>query len=154
MIFSLHMMSETAQEGVEPVTDASGITLLEDEEAYVNTRPSYAGWLGQNLGLNILLMIVTFGLWLLVGFIWQRMARYVVTNQRVYRKVGILSQKTDEYRYEDIQQVSTGKSLAERLLGVGNVKLQTGTGGQALVFWGVPDVDAMANVIRSQMRDR
>lgn len=148
------MMSESTQQRPEPLDTVSGITLLEGEEAYISTRPSYAAWIGNHLVRSIIFTIFTIGIYLLVGLVWKYSARYIVTNQRVYRKVGILSKQTDEYRYEDIQQVSTGKTLVERLLGAGNVKLQTGTGGEALAFWGVPDVDAMANIIRSQLKER
>lgn len=141
------VMSSTTQQRLEPMDTVSGITLLEGEEAYISTRPSFAGYVGQNL----LMAIISLGL---LPLLWKYTGRYIVTNQRVYRKTGILNKRTDEYRYEDIQQVSTGKSLVERLLGVGNVKLQTGTGGEALTFWGVPEVDAMANIIRSQLQDK
>lgn len=132
------------------VSDVSGFTLLEGETAHYNMRPSIAAWLTNSI--NIILVIFTLGLWLIAGYLWMISSRYVVTDERVYRKVGILRKRTDEYRYEDIQQFTTGKSLIERIIGVGNLKFQTGTGGEAIVFGGVKNHDEVANTIRNEMR--
>lgn len=132
------------------IQNVKGITLMENEEVLHNMRPSLAAWLSSTI--NLILSIITGGLWLLVGYVLTRSNRYVVTDERVLRRTGILSKATKEYRYEDVQQLSTGKSLIERLLSVGNISFATGTGGSSITFRGVPDHDEVANTIRNQMR--
>lgn len=142
-------MSEKSDTGTT-VNDVSGFTLLEGETVHFNTRPSLSAWLAnrKNLGLSIF----TLGIGLLIGFLWKNSSRYVVTDERVYRKIGLLRKRTDEYRYEDIQQFTTGKNIIERIIGVGNVQFQTGTGGEAITFSGVKNHDEVANTIRNQLR--
>lgn len=132
------------------IDDVSGFTLLEGETVHHNTRPSLAAWLANSR--NLILSIVTVGIWLAVGYLWKLNSRYVVTDERVYRKTGILRKKTEEYRYEDIQQFTTSRRFVERIIGVGNFQFQTGTGGQAIVFGGVKNHDEVANTIRNQLR--
>lgn len=149
MRMDLRRMSTESASGTT-VDDVSGFTLLEGETAYFNMRPSLSAWLANTR--NLVLTFATLGLWLVAGYLWMINSRYVVTDERVYRKLGILRKRTDEYRYEDIQQFTTGKRLIERIIGVGNLQFQTGTGGEAIIFDGVKNHDEVANTIRNQLR--
>jgi uncharacterized membrane protein YdbT with pleckstrin-like domain len=50
---------------------------------------------------------------------------YVVTNQRLHIRRGLLSRNVQQTRIERIQNVSTHQSLGERLLRVGTVDFDT-----------------------------
>jgi uncharacterized membrane protein YdbT with pleckstrin-like domain len=78
--------------------------------------------------------------------------RYVITNQRLHIKRGILARRVQQTRIERVQNVNTSQSLLDRLLRVGSVDFDTaGTDDSDFVFSGVsrPD-EVVAAVDRAQ----
>lgn len=129
----------------ETVTEAEGITLLEGEEVLHNEHPSLAAYIAENLMLSL----ISFGLF---PYLFRMNSRYAITDERVIRKVGLLSTSSAEYRIEDIKQISTGQSIWEKLLGAGNIQLKTAAGGSSIYLYGVNDHENVANTIRNEMR--
>lgn len=138
----------------DPVPDLHGIHLLEGEEVHHDLRASWSNW-SKTLTLYTILSLVSFGL-LLPLFIhpWlaRRKTRYIVTNQRVIKKKGILSSSSTEYRIDDIRQLQTGSSWMEGLVGKGNIRFSTGAGGSTIEFGGVPNYKSVANTIRAEQQ--
>lgn len=129
------------------IQEVSGFTLMEGEEVHHNVRPSLVAWMSSWLRLS--LGIVTLGV---LPFLFTYSNRYVVTDERVLKKTGLLRTNTEEYRIDDIQQLTTGQRIVEKLLGVGNIQFKTAATGSSIKFLGMKDQDEIANTIRNQMR--
>lgn len=120
---------------------------MDGEEVYHNVRPSLVAWMSSSL--RLMLGVVTLGI---LPFLFTYSNRYVVTDERVLKKAGLLRTKTEEYRINDVQQLTTGQRIVEKLLGVGNIQFRTGATGSSIRFLGMKDQDEIANTIRNQMR--
>ncbi|KAB1196944.1 MULTISPECIES: PH domain-containing protein [Haloferax] len=130
------------------VPDVEGFTLLDGEEVRHNIQPSFASYMTD--GQSILLAIISLGI---LPFLFVKGSRYVVTNERVMKKTGLLGTSTEEYRIDDISQLSTGQRLVEKLLGVGNLQFATAAAGSNIVFFGLDDHESVANTIRNVQRE-
>lgn len=75
---------------------------------------------------------------------------YVVTNQRLRVRQGLLSRNEQTARFDRVQNVDVRQSLADRMLNVGLVDFDTaGAGGDPnhLVFRGVHDPQSLVRVV-------
>jgi uncharacterized membrane protein YdbT with pleckstrin-like domain len=78
-------------------------------------------------------------------------SRYIVTDERVKMKKGLLSKTAREYRIPDLQSITTSQSIFERLLGHGSVEFRTAD-NTSVVWHGVPDYKDVSNTIREEQR--
>ncbi len=87
-----------------------------------------------------------------VGFVKRMATHYVVTNERLHIRRGLLSKRVQETRLDRVQNVNTDQSFLERLLRVGTVDFDTaGTDDSDFTFRGVADpADVVARVDRAQ----
>lgn len=131
----------------ENVQEVSGFTLMEGEEVRHDIRPSLVAWMS-GFG-RLMIGIFTLGI---LPFVFTYSNRYVVTDERVLEKSGLLSSNTEEYRISDIKQLTTGQRLLEKLLGVGNIQFKTAAAGSSIKFYGMSDHEEVANTIRNEMR--
>lgn len=61
--------------------------------------------------------------------------RYVLTNEEIYKKTGLLSRHVINLRLDRIQNTSYDQSFPERVLSYGTIRIHTaGTGGTELVL--------------------
>lgn len=127
-------------------SDAS-VALMEGEDIDINEHPSISAYFAQNL----LLSVISFGI---LPFLYAKQSSLVVTNERVILQQGILSTKTEEFRIEDIQQISTSQSLVEKLLGAGSVSFSTAATATNIVFHGLKDYQSVTNTIRNHQREQ
>ena len=82
------------------------------------------------------------------GLAAQTCTTYVVTNQRVIVKWGVLSAHRTEIRIRDIRTISCEAGAVERLFGIGTVSIGTAaTGGMELRMPGMPSPQSVVNVI-------
>lgn len=125
--------------------DDVAVTLLDGEEAIHNENPSIAAFFAQNLPLAL----VTLGV---LPYLYSKQSSFVVTDERIVMETGILRSDTQEFRIEDIQQISTGQSLVEKLLGCGSVQFSTPATSTDIVFHGLKDHQSIVNTIRNEMR--
>lgn len=146
-----------------------GITLLEDEQVLKNVLPSWINWtillvpsgLITLLGL-IVLISGDFGgaviFFILAGLLYayvryaRKRSRYIVTNQRVKKSVGILRRTTGETRIADIRGLTTEQGILERLVGKGSVLIDSGAAAGRLGIKGVANHEELATTIREQQR--
>lgn len=71
---------------------------------------------------------------------------YVLTTRHVYKKVGLLSRNVDPIRLDRVADMEYSQSIAERMVGVGDVRIMTaGTGGKDMVLEAVPSVRAFTD---------
>lgn len=150
--------------------DRDGISLLTSEVVLKNVHPSWANWpilmgLAGLFGLTSLSALAQLEIGnfigsmlvvgLLVGYVYyaRKRSRYIVTNQRVVKNVGLLRSSTGETRIKDIRSLATNQGLLERLFGKGSIQIDsTGADGR-LSIKGVKDYEHLANVIRERQRE-
>jgi uncharacterized membrane protein YdbT with pleckstrin-like domain len=77
-----------------------------------------------SIGL-LLLAIVTLGIWL-IPLWWQSLGkRYRVTNRRIVVESGVLSKKLEQVDLYRVADYTADRPFGQRLLGTGNLVLQT-----------------------------
>jgi uncharacterized membrane protein YdbT with pleckstrin-like domain len=90
------------------------------EEVLFEGRPA----LVQNAG-QLLLCIVTLGLWLLPLWWRSRSLSYRVTNRRIVVQSGVLSQRLEQVDLYRVNDYAVERPFSQRLLGTGNLLLKT-----------------------------
>jgi uncharacterized membrane protein YdbT with pleckstrin-like domain len=108
--------------------------------------------LAASVGVGILVGAVLLAIALLYGFIKRMATVYMVSNQRLFIRRGILSKRVQQTRIDRVQNVNTDQSLLERILRVGKVDFDTaGTDDSDFVFAGISSPDrVIAAVDRAQ----
>ncbi len=148
--------------------ETEGIDLLPDERVLSNDHPGWSVWSGtlilaalvgllglgtlaESAGAGIFFLLLGAGL---VGYVYMaRMSsRYIVTDERIKAKVGLLSTKTREYRIANIQSITTEQSFLEGLLGLGNIRIRTSANDQ-MTWKGVPNHNSTGKQIRKMQRE-
>lgn len=157
-------MSETTTQTdtVQHQADTDGIDLMQGESVLQNRRPSWSLWWKQ---ITLAVLVLLFGLAgdaavpgvivaaaIFAYVVFSRMqSRYVVTDERVKAKVGLISKTSREYRIADINSLSTSQSIFERLLGHGTITIRTASNDE-IVWHGVPGYKDVTNTVREEQR--
>lgn len=153
----------TATEHAQHQASTEGIALMEGESVLENRRPGWTLW-WKHIGFAILVLLVGLGgdaavagiavAGALIAYVVvaRSMSRYIVTNERIKGKVGLVSKQTMEYRIADLRSIMTSQSLFERLIGHGTLEFQAGANNK-LVWHGVPDHEQVGNTVRKQQRE-
>jgi len=140
----------------DKIPDAEGVTLLDGEQVLHNMRPSWSAYAKELIGIA-LLSIPTFGLalvLLVIPWLKRKNARYIITDNRVIQKSGIINSASKDYRITDIRQLQTGATWFEKMLGHGNIQFASSAGATSLItFSGIADYQSVANTIRSQQQE-
>ena len=113
--------------GVSHKASTEGISLLEGEQVLENLRPSWEAWWWQILVGGVLLLVglaqitaggIGFSLItgaLTLGYVYtaRLKSRYVITDERVVQRTGLLRRSSNEVRIEDIRNLKTDASIIE-----------------------------------------
>ena len=92
----------------------------------------------EDTGLGVGVGIAVFAVVLLVGFLKRLGTRYVVTDERLHIRRGLVSRHIQETRLERVQNVNTDQSVFQRILQIGTVDFDTaGTTDSDFSFTGV-----------------
>jgi len=84
---------------------------------------------------------------------WIRL-RYVITDEQVYVKYGLLSRDVTQIRLDRIQNTSYEQSVLERVLRFGDVRLYTaGTDAEDITLSNVPDPGAVRRIVTDHLGD-
>lgn len=152
-----------------PDESIRGISLLEGEQVLKNVLPSWVNWaillvptaiialigflilLGGDFGAGLVFLVLA-GILFYYVRISRKRSRYIVTNQRVKKSVGILRRSTGETRIADIRGLTTEQGILERLVGKGSVLIDSGAAAGRLGIKGVADHEELATTIREQQR--
>lgn len=157
-------MSETgtAHDVGQHRAETDGINVMDGESVLENVRPGWSVWAWQ-IVLAVLILFgglggdaAAAGLFgggaIFAYVVISRMqSRYIVTDERVKSKVGILSKKQREYRIADLQSISSSQGIIERLLGHGSITLRAAANDE-ITWKGVPDYSDVTNTIRQEQR--
>ena len=88
----------------------------------------------------MLVGVVLIALVVVAGLVKRTATDYMVTNQRLYIRRGILSKKVQQTRIDRVQNVNTEQRFRDRLLRVGTVDFDTaGTDDSEFRFVGISD---------------
>ena len=110
--------------------------------------------LAASVGLGVVVGVVLIALVILVGFIRRMATTYMVSNQRLYIRRGILAKRVQQTRIDRVQNVNTDQSLMQRLLRVGTVDFDTaGTDDSDFVFVGISSPDRVVAAVDRAQRD-
>ncbi len=89
------------------------------------------------IALGLLLVIA----WVLVPFLRWRTTTYSVTDRRIITRQGILNQTGHDLPLMRINDVSYRRSLVDRMLGCGTLRIQTAAENGPVILPDVPDVE-------------
>ena len=109
-------------------------------------------WFAASNAAGITTFVVIFAVVVLVGFVMRMGTHYVITNQRLRIRRGILAKRIQQTSIDRIQNVNTDQSFIDRVLRVGSVDFDTaGTDDSDFTFRGVAEPsDIVAAVDRAQ----
>jgi uncharacterized membrane protein YdbT with pleckstrin-like domain len=95
-----------------------------------------------------------FVLVLIVGYLKRLGTHYVVSNERLHIRRGLISKHIQETRLERVQNVNTNQSVIERILQIGTVDFDTaGTGDSDFAFKGVGQPEKVVAAVDRAHRD-
>ncbi len=116
---------------------------------------------GANVDLPIslwwlwLITVVLLGVVVLGGWLQRIGTHYLVSNERINIRHGILSRTDHSTSYDRLQNVSTRQSAVERVLGVGNVDFDTAASDDFdFTFAGIDDPAQLQKLISELQRGR
>jgi uncharacterized membrane protein YdbT with pleckstrin-like domain len=105
--------------------------------------------------LGVLVGVVLLALVVLVGIMRRWATDYMVSNQRLYIRRGILSKRVQQTRVDRIQNVNTNQSIRERILRVGTVDFDTaGTDDSDFRFIGISSPVRVAEAVDRALREQ
>jgi uncharacterized membrane protein YdbT with pleckstrin-like domain len=108
---------------------------------------------GASTVLAVLIAVVGIGAVLVVGLVKRMGTRYVITNQRLHIRRGVLARRIQQTMLTRVQNVNTEQSFPERLLRIGSVDFDTaGTDDSDFTFTGVADPDDVVRAVDRALR--
>jgi|GEM_PF-4394132 len=102
------------------------------------------------------MLIFTGVLLLFPAYAWlkTRFFTYVVRNDAVYCRKGLLSHNSNEIRIADIRAINVRQSLTARILRVGDIGFSSAAGDEEEVtFMGVPDPIGVKKLVQGRMAE-
>src|SRR4051812_38387277 len=104
--------------------------------------------------LGIVAGVVVMALDIVAGLIKRTATDYMITNQRLYIRRGILSKNVQQTRIDRVQNVNTEQRFRDRLLGVGTVDFDTaGTDDSDFRFIGISSPGRIAAAVDHAQRE-
>jgi uncharacterized membrane protein YdbT with pleckstrin-like domain len=104
----------------------------------------------KNVGIGVAVGVLAVAL--VVGFLLRLATHYIVTNERLHIRRGLIARHVQETRLERVQNVNTDQSVFQRILQIGTVDFDTaGTTDSDFSFTGVAQPEkVVAAVDRAQ----
>ena len=107
-----------------------------------------------SVGVGIVVGVVLIALVVIVGFVRRMATTYMVSNQRLYIRRGLLSKRVQQTRIDRVQNVNTDQSLMERILRVGTVDFDTaGTDDSDFTFRGLANPSRVVGAVDRAQRE-
>jgi uncharacterized membrane protein YdbT with pleckstrin-like domain len=105
-------------------------------------------------GLGVAVGVVVLALVIVVGLVRRWATDYMVSNQRLYIRHGIMAKHVQQTRVDRIQNVNTDQSIGQRILRVGTVDFDTaGTDDADFRFVGIANPGRVARAVDVALRD-
>lgn len=110
--------------------------------------------LAASVATGIVCFVVLAALVLVVGFARRIATTYMVSNQRLYIRQGILSKRVQQTRIDRVQNVNTDQSVLARVMRFGTVDFDTaGTDDSDFRFVGIAGPDRVVAAVDTAQRD-
>jgi uncharacterized membrane protein YdbT with pleckstrin-like domain len=107
-----------------------------------------------SIPLGVAAGVVLIALVIVVGLIKRWATDYMVSNQRLYIRRGILSKHVQQTRVDRIQNVNTDQRIRDRILRVGTIDFDTaGTDDSDFRFVGISNPVRVAQEVDRALRD-
>jgi uncharacterized membrane protein YdbT with pleckstrin-like domain len=107
-----------------------------------------SAWIGVVVGA------ILAGLLLVYGFVKRMSTTYLVSNQRLFIRRGLLAKRMQQTRIDRVQNVNTAQSLRDRLLRVGTVDFDTaGTDDSEFRFVGIANPSTVVTAVDRAQRE-
>ncbi len=107
-----------------------------------------------SVAVGVAIAVVLFAIMLVVGFVRRMATTYMVTNQRLYIRRGILSKAEQQTRIDRVQNVNTNQTLLQRILSVGTVDFDTaGTDDSEFRFVGIAGPGRVVEAVDRAQRE-
>ncbi len=88
---------------------------------------------------------------LLTWWIQARMTTLIVTSERTIFRRGIFSRETSEVRHADVRNLQVDQSLAQRMLGIGDLAISSsGQDDLEIMVRGIPNPGGIAEIVRNR----
>ena len=98
--------------------------------------------LGVAVGVGVFVVV------LIVGFIKRIATQYLVTNERLHIRRGLIARHVQETRLERVQNVNTDQGVMERILQIGTVDFDTaGTTDSDFSFTGIAQPERVVQAV-------
>jgi uncharacterized membrane protein YdbT with pleckstrin-like domain len=109
---------------------------------------------GASTVLAVLIAVVGIGAVLVVGLVKRMGTRYVITNQRLHIRRGVLARRIQQTMLTRVQNVNTEQSFPERLLRIGSVDFDTaGTDDSDFTFEGVSQPEEVMQAVEQAQHE-
>jgi len=106
--------------------------------------PSWLEWLA-------LALIALSAVWLLLRYLKWATTNFVITSDRVIFRHGVIAKSGIEMPLERVNSVHFNQSVFERMIGAGDLLIESGSEGGQQRFTDVHNPDKIQNLIHSQM---
>lgn len=101
--------------------------------------------------LIVLAMLLGLFVYLGIRYVVWRSVTYTITDERILQRSGVLSKFTRSIGVARVQDVSTSQSIFGRLLGFGDVEIESAGRDGSEVFTYVPDPDHFRDILFEQL---
>jgi uncharacterized membrane protein YdbT with pleckstrin-like domain len=106
------------------------------------------------VAIGTLVGVVLFVGVLVFGFVKRMATTYLVTNQRLYIRRGVLSKRVQQTRIDRVQNVNTNQRFRDRVLRVGTIDFDTaGTDDSEFRFVGIADPAHVVGAVDRAQRE-
>lgn len=97
-------------------------------------------------------LVLVGALLVLAGYLRLRSVQYVITDEEVYVKRGMLSRQVTNVRLDRVQNTGFEQSILQRLLSYGTVRVDTaGSGGTEVVLRSVPNPERVNSLLTERL---
>jgi uncharacterized membrane protein YdbT with pleckstrin-like domain len=129
------------------------LTLDENEEVLWSGEPRMAS-IAPAIIIGVPLAIFGIGILIIVGaYLNIKNTDFVVTNEGLYKKTGVLSRSVQKIGFEKVQNISFSQGIVANYFGYGNVEISTAGGsGVEMRFNGIDDPKSVQERVATEMK--
>lgn len=112
------------------------------------------GWIETSITYLGIAGIIVTASWLVMNLVKWRTTYFVVTSHRLIYRQGVVSREGVEIPLERVNNVNFTQSMFERLLGVGDLLIESGGQDGQQTFTDIAQPERVQNIIHSTIQNR
>ncbi|MEY4175302.1 MAG: hypothetical protein RI900_2467 [Actinomycetota bacterium] len=132
----------------EPAFTVLGVVII---AVFVKVRFNSGNALDKFLGLAAIAALVVSAAWLVSRYLKWISTNFVITSQRLIFRQGIIAKHGIEIPLERVNNVNFSQGILERMLGAGDLLIESGGEDGQQRFTDIRHPDQVQNLIHSQM---